>query len=40
MLLCSPPVGFYNDVMAQTVSYPQRTVQQMHVAIVVGLVKL
>ncbi|WP_301121339.1 GNAT family N-acetyltransferase [Mycolicibacterium fortuitum] len=40
MLLCSPPVGFYNDVMAQTVAYPQRTVQQMHVAFVVGLVKL
>jgi len=40
MLLCSPPVGLYNDVMPQTVSYPQRTVQQMHVALVVGLVKL
>lgn len=40
MLVMGPPGGFYNGVMAQVASYPQRMIQQMHVAFLVGLCKL
>lgn len=40
MLLAGPPVALYNRVMHTTVSYPEQTVQRMHIAFMAGLWKL